>query len=283
MLRRFPQGARPRAQQGPAGPHRSAPSTSSTPSSLSQGRRACRSPPARSRTHREGAGIDDRHRRPPDHEEGLDQRPGGPLVPRLRRLRHPARRPAADARARHGAREHRVHLRHRLLEPLPVLHEHLRDALDPRPRPGDRHRRRRRPPRPRRVGHHRRRRRPVDRRQPPDPRPAPQRQPHDPAVQQPDLRADQGPVLAHLRDRQGHQVDADRIDRPAVQPARRGPRRRGQLRGPHPRPRPQAHDGDVHARPTTTAAPRSSRSTRTATSSTTASSTTSRRSRLATR
>ena len=44
---------------------------------------------------------------------------------------------------------------HRLLEPLPVLHEHLRDALDPRPRPGHRHRRRRRPARPRRVGHHR--------------------------------------------------------------------------------------------------------------------------------
>ena len=94
--------------------------------------------------------------------------------------------------------EHGVHLRHRLLEPVPVLHEHVRDALDPRARPGDRHRRRRRPARPRRVGDHRRRRRPVDRRQPPDPRPAAQRQPHDPAVQQPDLRADQGPVLADV-------------------------------------------------------------------------------------
>ena len=50
-----------------------------------------------------------------------------------------------------------------------------------------------------RVGRHRRRRRAVDRRQPPHPRPAPQRQHHDPAVQQPDLRADQGPVLAHQR------------------------------------------------------------------------------------
>ena len=47
-----------------------------------------------------------------------------------------------------------------------------------------------------RVGRHRRRRRAVHRRQPPHPRPAPQRQPEDPAVQQPDLRADQGPVLA---------------------------------------------------------------------------------------
>ena len=51
------------------------------------------------------------------------------------------------------------------------------------------------------------------------------------------------------RARQGHQVDADGLDRPAVQPARRGARRRGQLRRPHPRPRPQAHDGDVPRRP----------------------------------
>ncbi len=49
-----------------------------------------------------------------------------------------------------------------------------------------------------RVGRHRRRRRAVHRRQPPHPRPAPQRQPQDPALQQPDLRPDQGPVLAHL-------------------------------------------------------------------------------------
>ena len=46
------------------------------------------------------------------------------------------------------------------------------------------------------VGRHRRRRRALHRRQPPDPRAAPQRQPQDPAVQQPDLRADEGPVLA---------------------------------------------------------------------------------------
>ena len=37
-------------------------------------------------------------------------------------------------------REHRLRLRHRLLLALPVLHEHLRDALDPRPRAGDRDR-----------------------------------------------------------------------------------------------------------------------------------------------
>ena len=36
--------------------------------------------------------------------------------------------------------QHRLRLRHRLLVPLPVLHEHLRHALDPRPRAGDRDR-----------------------------------------------------------------------------------------------------------------------------------------------
>ena len=85
--------------------------------------------------------------------------------------------------------------------PLPVLHEHLRDAHDPRAGAGHRHRPGHGPARPRRVGGHRRRRRPVDRRQPPHPRAAPQRQPHDPAVQQPDLRAHQGPVLADERGR----------------------------------------------------------------------------------
>ena len=38
-------------------------------------------------------------------------------------------------------------------------------------------------------------------------------------VQQPDLRADQGSVLAHLGDRQGDQVHADGLGRPALQPA----------------------------------------------------------------
>ncbi len=39
----------------------------------------------------------------------------------------------------HLARQHRVHQRYRLLQPLPVLHEHLRHASDPRPCPGVRH------------------------------------------------------------------------------------------------------------------------------------------------
>ena len=61
------------------------------------------------------------------------------------------------------------------------------------------------------LGRHRRRRRALDRRQPPDPRAAPQRAGEDPAVQQPDLRADEGPGLADQRARQGHQVDAVRL------------------------------------------------------------------------
>ena len=51
------------------------------------------------------------------------------------------------------------------------------------------------------------------------------------------------------RGRQGHQVDAVRLGRHAVQPDRAGARRRGDVRGPHPRPGPQAHDGDVPAGP----------------------------------
>ena len=58
-----------------------------------------------------------------------------------------------------AAREHRLRLRHRLLVPLPVLHEHLRHALDPRPRAGHRHRARRVASRPVGLGRHRRRRR----------------------------------------------------------------------------------------------------------------------------
>ena len=153
----------------------------------------------RSRHRRGGSRVDDRHRSSPSPRKKdwtSDQEvrwcPGcgdyGILLAVQQLMPELGVRPG----------EHRVHLGHRLLEPLPVLHEHVRDALDPRARPGHRHRCRRRPARPRRVGDHRRRRRPVDRRQPPDPRPAAQRQPDDPAVQQPDLRADQGSVLADV-------------------------------------------------------------------------------------
>ena len=205
----------------------------------------------------------------PDHDqEGLDQRPGGPLVPGLRRLRRAHRRPDADARAGREARAGGVRVRHRLLQPVPVLHEHLRHPQHPRAGAGHRHRHRRGPAGPRRVGDHRRRRRAVDRGQPLHPRAAPQRQPHDPAVQQPDLRAHQGPVLAHVGAGQGHEVDALRQPRSALQPAGGGARRRGHLRRPHPRPRPQAHDRGLPRRRTPTVARRWSRSSRTATCST---------------
>ena len=212
----------------------------------------------------------------PADRQGVHHRPGGPLVPGLRRLRRAQGGAGLPARPRAAPREHRVRLRHRLLVAVPLLPRHLRHALDPRPRAGDRDRHRDRTRGPLGVGRHRRRRRAVDRRQPPDPRAAPQRQHDDPAVQQPDLRPDQGSVLPHLRARQGHQVHADGLGRPPVQPGLAGARRRGHLRGPHHRLRPQAPHRGAVARPPPTAARRSWRSTRTARSSTTAPSTRSR-------
>ena len=67
-------------------------------------------------------------------------RPGRALVPRLRRLLDPRAGAARAAGARHPEGEVRVRQRHRLLEPLPVLHEHVRHAHHPRPRAGDRDR-----------------------------------------------------------------------------------------------------------------------------------------------
>ena len=83
------------------------------------------------------------------------------------------------------------------------------------------------------VGGDRRRRRALDRRQPSHPRAAPQRRRQHPAVQQPHLRPHQGPVLADLRARQGHQVDAGRLGRSPVQSDRRRARRRGDVRRAH--------------------------------------------------
>ena len=194
-------------------------------------------------------------------------------MPGLRRLRDPHRDPAHVARDRHQARRPRVRVGHRLRGALAVLHEHLRDSLDPRARAGGRDRCRARSSRPQRVGDRRRRRHAVDRRQPPDPRAAPQREHQDPDVQQPDLRPDQGPVLTDERDGQGHQVDAVRLARPPVQPDLGRARRRGDVRRPHPRHGPQAHDRDVPPGQRAPWARRSSRCTRTATSSTTARST----------
>ena len=117
---------------------------------------------------------------------------------------------------------------------------------------------------------HRRRRRAHHRRQPHAPRAAAQRRRHDPAVQQPDLRAHQGPVLADERAGQGDQVDAAGLGRPPDQPAARsrsaaGPRSSARTR----RPQHPAHGGDAQAGAPPTRAPRSSRSSRTATCTTT--------------
>ncbi len=112
---------------------------------------------------------------------------------------------------------------------------------------------------------------PVDRRQPPDPRPAPQRQPHDPDVQQPDLRADQGPVLADQR-RSGRSPSRRRSAASTTRSTRCRWRSGAEATFVA-----RTHDMDrqhmmetLRAGPTSTRAPRSSRSSRTATSSTTA-------------
>ena len=91
----------------------------------------------------------------PAEPQGVHLRPGGPLVPRLRRLRRAGRGAGVPADARPAPREHRLRLRHRLLQPLPVLPRHLRHALDPRPRAGDRDRPRHRPRGPLGLGGHR--------------------------------------------------------------------------------------------------------------------------------
>ena len=143
-----------------------------------------------------------------------------------------ARVQALDAGARHPARADRLRLRDRLRRALRLLHGHLRDARHPRPRAGAGDRHRDLAPRPLRLGRHRRRRRALDRRQPPDPRAAPQRADQDPALQQPDLRPDQGPVLADQRERQGHQVDPVRLRGPSLQPGGAGARRRGDASSP---------------------------------------------------
>ena len=146
------------------------------------------------------------------------------------------------------ARELRVRLRDRLLEPLPVLHEHLRLPHHPRSGARLRDRHQGQPPGALGLGRDGRRRRALDRRQPPAARgPAQSRSP-DPALQQPRLRADQGPVLADLAHGHEDEVDARRRDRPPDRPDRLRARRRRHLRGAHHRRRRAAPAGDAAAR-----------------------------------
>src|SRR3984893_10668018 len=88
------------------------------------------------------------------NSQGLYLRPGSALVPWMRRLRDPGPGAEGDAGAGRGAREHGLHLGHRMLEPLSVLHEHLRIPYDSRPRAGGRHRAESYAARPRRMGGH---------------------------------------------------------------------------------------------------------------------------------
>ena len=190
------------------------------------------------------------HRRSRPDQEGLPVRPGNPLVPGLRRLFHP-RADAEDA-AQLGPADGEGRLRqwHRLLQPLPLLHEHLWLPQHPRPRSHHRHRPQADPPRPDGLRHHRRRRRAQHRRQPLPPRHAPQRRSQRHPLQQRDLRPDQGAVLAHLRHRHHDQVIAHGLDRGAPQAGPAGSRHRGKLRrpylrhGPHP---PHHHHGASRA------------------------------------
>ena len=169
-------------------------------------------------------------------------------MPGLRGLRDPRRGAGVHARARPAAREDRLHLRDRLRRALPVLHADVRAALDPRACAGDRDRSLHVASGPVRLGRDRRRRRALDRRQPPDPRAPPEREREDPALQQPDLRPDEGPVLADLAARDAEQVDADGLARLPVQPGLDRDRRGGDLRRALDRHRQEAPDRGAAAR-----------------------------------
>ena len=136
-------------------------------------------------------------------------------MPGLRRLCGAEGGAADDAGPRRRAREDGVRQRHRLLQPLPLLHGDLRLPHDPRPRSGVRDGHQARQSGARRVDHHRRRRCAVDRRQPHDARAAPQPRLPDPAVQQRDLRPDQGPIFADQPRRHALALDSVRLGRPA--------------------------------------------------------------------
>ena len=138
------------------------------------------------------------------HAEGLRLRPGSPLVPGLRRLRDPEGGAEGAGRPRGAAGRRPCSC------PASAVRRAFRTTCPPT---GSTRSTGARPPiatgvklanpEPRRLGDHRRRRRAVHRRQPHAARAPPQRGPADPALQQRDLRPDQGPVLADVAP--GHQ------------------------------------------------------------------------------
>ena len=163
-----------------------------------------------------------------------------PLVPRLRRLRHPRRHrndscPSCTSRGENIVFISGIGCSSRFPYYMNTYGMHSIHGRAPR------HRDRpvRVPTRPVRLGRHRRRRRAVHRRQPPHPRAAPQRQPQDPALQQPHLR----PAPKASTPRPPNPARSPN-PRPLAPPTPRStplprPRRRGHLRRPHHRLRPQ--------------------------------------------
>ena len=171
-------------------------------------------------------------------------------MPRLRRLCGAESGAADHARPRRRAREDGVHQRHRLLEPLSLLHGDLRLPHHPRPRAGVRDRGQARQSRARRVDHHRRRRRTEHRRQPHDARASPQPRLPDPALQQRDLRPDQGTIFADQPRRHPLALDPVRIGRPAGDALRLRARLGRAIHRPrHRRPQEFARGAQGRARP----------------------------------
>ena len=164
---------------------------------------------------RQIAMTDSRHRMPAAaarralRARGLSERRAA-LVHRLRRQRHPRRGAAAVPRRGPAPREDRVRVGHRLLQPLPALHEDLRLPRHPRPRAAGRRRRQDGAAGPQRVRQHRRRRLLQHRRGALDPRHPLQHEHDRDAARQPDLRSDQEAGVADLADRHQEQHHAAR-------------------------------------------------------------------------
>ena len=163
--------------------------------------------------------------------QGLRHRPGGALVPGLRRLCDPEGGPQktlADVQADPARTVFVSGIGCAARFPY-YVETYGFHTIHGRA-PGVRDRDQARQSRARRLGRRRRRRPALDRRQPSDPRAAAQPRPADPAVQQRDLRPDQGPVLAHLTPRHPLAEHAARLRRRAALGAEAGARRRCAVR-----------------------------------------------------
>ena len=173
-----------------------------------------------------------------------------PLVPRLRRRRHPEIHRHGLRRAEARPRRHRGGGRHRLLRPHAHLLQHQHPAHHPRPRPDLRHRHQAGQAGEAGGGHLRRRRRHGHRRQPPDPRRPAQHRHQDDPDQQRHLRHDRRPGLAADAAQVLHRDHALRQHRAAFQRAQAADRGRGHVRGPRDRQPPDAAEaGDQEILP----------------------------------